>query len=187
MKVIAFIVAISVAALTVSDASALSALCRQAASLGGPCGCVASEQLFGHSDRGLWAVSSWLAKFPRTSPAPGTAAVWPGRHVEAVVGVNGDGTVTTNGPYGVRRVSQRGLVFVDPGGHGGSPQPTFARQEAPQRHYAAVRHTRVVHYAARRNVHRVYAQAYHHRAHYAYNGRRGQQTTEVNYYMGYGS
>ena len=98
----------------------LSPSCRQAASQGGPCGCVAAEKLLGTSAHvvngvNVWLANGWLA-FPRMSPAPGTAAVWPGRHVEAVVAVNGDGTVTTDGPYGMRRVRTAGLIFVDPRG-----------------------------------------------------------------------
>lgn len=65
----------------------LSAPCRIAASLGGPCGCYASEKVFGHSVRGLWRADSWL-KFPRTSAHVGAVAVWP-HHVAVVNSVVG--------------------------------------------------------------------------------------------------
>lgn len=93
---------------------ALSAPCRIARALGGPCGCVASERVFGHSVRALWSVSAWVHDFPRVAPAPGMAAIWPERHVEIVETVNRDRTVTTSGPYGIRRVRIAGLIFVDP-------------------------------------------------------------------------
>jgi hypothetical protein len=91
----------------------LSAACRIARSLGGPCGCFASEQVFGHSVRELWLADAWL-KFPRTSPHSGAVAVWPHRHVAAVIAVNGDGTVTVRDSWAVHRVRVAGLVFVDP-------------------------------------------------------------------------
>ena len=97
-------------------ASRLSPSCRQAAALGGPCGCWASEHFFGRSIRALWPVSAWLALFERTSPRPGVAAIWPGRHVAPVVAASGDGTVTVADSWGTHRVSTRGLIFVDPYG-----------------------------------------------------------------------
>lgn len=98
----------------------LSGACRQAAAMGGPCGCVAEELIFGRSDhvlggRNLWLAQAWLG-FPRSAPGPGKAAVWPHRHVEAVVRTNGDGTITTNGPYGMRRVRLASVVIVNPHG-----------------------------------------------------------------------
>jgi hypothetical protein len=39
------------------------------------CGCEASLYLFGHIRAELNLASNWLRKFPRTSPAPGMAAV----------------------------------------------------------------------------------------------------------------
>jgi hypothetical protein len=115
--------------------------------MGGPCGCVASEKLFGHSVRELWLARNWL-QFPRASPGPGTAAVWPGRrHVEAVVASNGDGTVTTDGPYGTRRVSLRSVVIVDPHGsavagrgegHPARHHHAYAWHRWRHRHYARV-------------------------------------------------
>jgi hypothetical protein len=94
--------------------SNLSSECRTAAALGGPCGCFASEQLFGHSVRDLWRADAWL-RFPRTSPGPGTAAVWPGRHVALVEAVNGDGTVTVRDSWNAHHVVRTaGLVFVAP-------------------------------------------------------------------------
>lgn len=38
------------------------------------CGCGAAVRIFGHSVRELWLAANWF-KFPRTSPAPGMAAV----------------------------------------------------------------------------------------------------------------
>ena len=119
----------------------LSQACRQAASMGGPCGCVAAEKLLGTSAHvvngvNVWLANGWLA-FPRTSPAPGTAAVWPGRHVEAVVAVNGDGTVTTDGPYGTRRVRIGSVVFVDPHGAARTRYAAVSyRHRYRHRHYA---------------------------------------------------
>ena len=88
--------------------------CALAARLGGPCGCFAA-QVFGlQADRALWRVAEWL-RFPRAEPAPGTAAVWPGRHVAAVIAVHGDGTVTVNDSWNhAHRVRMAGLVFVRP-------------------------------------------------------------------------
>ena len=91
----------------------LSGACRRAAAMGGPCGCMAAEILFGRPDRNLWTVSAWM-RFPRSAPGPGKAAVWPHRHVEAIVANNGNGTLTTNGPYGIRTVRLASVVVVDP-------------------------------------------------------------------------
>jgi hypothetical protein len=123
----------------------LSGACQSARRQGGPCGCVAQEKIFGLSARllngiNLWLARSWLG-FPRTSPAAGMAAVWPGRHVEAVASVNGDGTVTTDGPYGLRRVRIGSVVFVNP--HG-----SYAGYREGHRRYV-YRHRRYRHYASR--------------------------------------
>jgi len=93
--------------------NALSSACQVARSMGGPCGCFASELLFGHSVRNLWLANNWL-KFPRTPPAPGVAAVWPGRHVAVVTAVNHDGTVTVHDSWATHPVRMAGLVFVQP-------------------------------------------------------------------------
>jgi hypothetical protein len=93
----------------------LSRECRTASSLGGPCGCWASEYFFGHSVRDLWLANAWL-KFPHTAPRAGVAAVWPGRHVAPVVANNGDGTITVADSWATHRVRVAGLVFVDPRG-----------------------------------------------------------------------
>ena len=66
----------------------------------------------------LWLADDWL-RFPRTTPAPGTAAVWPHRHVAPVIAVHNDRTgrpvaITTRETWGVRRVSLAGLVIVQP-------------------------------------------------------------------------
>jgi hypothetical protein len=39
------------------------------------CGCEASRYLFGHIRADLNLASNWVRRFPRTSPAPGMAAV----------------------------------------------------------------------------------------------------------------
>jgi hypothetical protein len=91
----------------------LSRECRIASSLGGPCGCWASEYFFGHSVRDLWLAKAWL-KFPHTAPQAGVVAVWPGRHVAPVVANNGDGTITVADSWATHRVRVAGLVFVDP-------------------------------------------------------------------------
>lgn len=98
--------------------ASLPAPCRVAASMGGPCGCWAAYVLLGrleHVWRGinLWLADDWL-RFPRVSPAPGTAAVWPHRHVAPVVAVNGDGTVTVRDSWATHRVRTAGLIFVQP-------------------------------------------------------------------------
>ena len=99
----------------------LDASCRSAARQGGPCGCWAQEHFFGSSVRlfngmNLWLAREWL-RFPHTSPAAGTAAVWPnGHHVAPVVAVNGDGTVTVADSWGTHAVRMARLTFVRPNG-----------------------------------------------------------------------
>lgn len=78
------------------------------------CGCTASMIAFGQVLTGLPAVSQWLAQFSRTTPHIGAAAIWPGRHVEIVAAVNGDGTVDTRGSVGWSHVPVATLIFVDP-------------------------------------------------------------------------
>lgn len=93
--------------------SGLSSECRQAARLGGPCGCFASEHFFGHSVRDLWLARNWF-KFPRTSPAPGTAAIFGhGYHVAPVVGVEGDRVIVQDS-WATHAVRMSGLTFVSP-------------------------------------------------------------------------
>jgi hypothetical protein len=150
---------------TTTQAFALSQPCRTAASLGGPCGCVASEHL-GLTDRSLWAVSSWY-RFPKTDCHAGAAALWGRRHVEAVTGCE-NGVAITNGPYGVRRTPIGRLSFVQPGGTA-HPTEFAAGTEASTHvavksrvHVAARVHTR--HYASNhyhRQAMQRYAQAYH--------------------------
>ncbi len=94
----------------------LSAPCRLAAALGGPCGCFASEYFFGRSVRGLWRADAWL-KFPHVTPAAGTAAIWVHRHVAPVVAVAADGAITVHDSWATHRVPARmarRLVYVDP-------------------------------------------------------------------------
>jgi hypothetical protein len=126
--------------LSVSSSFALSQECWHARSLGGPCGCVASEHIFGHSVRDLWKASSWY-RFSRTSPHPGAVAIWGSRHVEAVVSVSGS-TVTTDGPYGLRHTPIGRLVFVEP--HGGESHLASRHHEPPRyasHHYRQPRET----------------------------------------------
>jgi hypothetical protein len=99
----------------------LSRECHIALSLGGPCGCWASEHFFGHSDRNLWLADAWL-KFPRTSPRAGVAAVWPGRHVAPVVEAR-DGRVLVADSWATHWVDDHNLVFVDPQGTYAAPSP----------------------------------------------------------------
>jgi hypothetical protein len=96
----------------------LSGLCRTARSLGGPCGCFASELIFGHSVRSLWQVSSWF-QFPRTTPHPGAVAIFPGLHVAVVAAVD-NGTVILRDSWRTHPLrSTAGIVFVNP--QGGKP------------------------------------------------------------------
>ena len=131
----------------------LSQPCQTARSLGGPCGCITSERVFGHSVRGLWTARSWH-QFPRTSPHPGAVAIWHSEHhVEVVVAVNGDGSVTTSGSRGARRVSLGSVTFVDPTGGSRVAERDYREHTAPRyaRHYA-VRHGHR-HYARHRRLH----------------------------------
>ena len=165
-----------------ASAGSISGECWTAARLGGPCGCEAAKIVGRGGDRSLWAVSSWY-RFPRAQAAPGMAAIWPGRHVEIITAVHGDGTVSTTGSVGFSRVNVARLVVVNP--HGGAAselshvaQRTFGiapkrvayHRAAPVRYayhgaskarYAARYHQRyavaaVARYAAR---HRMYASA----------------------------
>lgn len=92
--------------------------CRVAASMGGPCGCWAAYVLLDRLDHvwhgiNLWLANDWL-RFPHVAAAPGTAAVWPGRHVAPVIAVNGDRTVTVRDSWTTHKVSMAHLVFVQP-------------------------------------------------------------------------
>ena len=99
--------------------------CYTAAAMGGPCGCWAEFVLLGRLDHVWHGINWWLAndwlRLPRTAPAAGTAAVWPGRHVAPVIAVHNDKTgraiaITTRESWGMRRVSLSGLVIVQPPG-----------------------------------------------------------------------
>ena len=87
--------------------------CRVAASMGGPCGCWAAHVLLDRLDHvwhgiNLWLANDWL-RFPHVAAAPGTAAVWPGRHVAPVIAVNGDRTVTVRDSWATHKVRMAGL------------------------------------------------------------------------------
>jgi hypothetical protein len=101
--------------------------CWTAARMGGPCGCEASKLVYGRSVRELWLVANWR-QFPRTSPHVGAAALWGGNHhVEIVIAVHGDGTVSTAGSVGFFHVAANRLTFVEPGGsveRAWAPYPT---------------------------------------------------------------
>lgn len=111
---LALLVAFVVSLFGATTANAYSAPCRQAARLGGPCGCYSSEFFFGRSIRSLWAVRAWY-RFPRSRPGPGTAAIWPGRHVAPVLSYDGR-MVTIRDAWRVHQVRASRLVFVRPSG-----------------------------------------------------------------------
>ena len=95
--------------------ASLSQPCRAAAAAGGPCGCFASEQLLGtNARRNLWGVDAWLRAFPRAAPGPGTAAIWPHRHVAPVVSEPHGGMITVHDSWGTHDVRMAGLIFVRP-------------------------------------------------------------------------
>ena len=73
---------------------------------------------------GLNAVRSWY-RFPRTSAHVGAAAIWPGRHVEIVTAVHGDGTVSTTGSVGFSRVPVSRLAFVEPSNFQVAPRDRY--------------------------------------------------------------
>lgn len=129
--------------------SNLSEPCRIARSLGGPCGCFASELIFGHTIRSLWTAASWY-KFPRTEPHAGDAAVRP-HHVVLVVANNGDGTVTVHDSWGTHRQSVHGWTFVDPHGTGAGFLQLFQDNHRTARvsyakHYRGRYHHHLRHY-----------------------------------------
>jgi rare lipoprotein A len=105
-----------------SNYSTLDGSCRTAARLGGPCGCYASELIFGHTVRGLWKASAWY-RFQRTSPAVGMAAVRQ-HHVVIIGAINGDGTFLGRDSWGLTRRPLRGWTFVNP--HDGNGWRAFA-------------------------------------------------------------
>jgi hypothetical protein len=144
--VLALVVTLSTSAFAGSWGGGLSGQCRIARSLGGPCGCFASELLCGHSVRELWLANNWLG-FPRVSPSAANAAVWPGRHVAAVVpGSYSNGSITVRDSWRTHRVSTAGLVFVAASCSGVSSRLEGLRhaQHASRhrRHWAVYRHHR---------------------------------------------
>jgi hypothetical protein len=97
------------------------------------CGCEASRYLFGHVRADLNLASNWLRKFPRTSPAPGMAAVR-NHHVFVLMShVDGNNWLVHDGNSGqgltrehVRSIS--GYTVVNPQG-AGIATSVFARAE----------------------------------------------------------
>ena len=87
------------------------------------CGCEASRYLFGHVRPDLNLASNWMRKFPRTSPAPGMAAVRK-HHVFVLMSqVDGSNWLVHDGNSGhgltrehVRSIS--GYTVVNPQGNG---------------------------------------------------------------------
>lgn len=85
------------------------------------CGCEASRYLFGHVRPELNLASNWIRKFPRTSPAPGMAAVR-NHHVFVLMShVDGSNWLVHDGNSGhhlthehVRSI--KGYTVVDPHG-----------------------------------------------------------------------
>ena len=83
------------------------------------CGCEASRYLFGHLRPDLNLASNWMRKFPRTSPAPGMAAVR-NHHVMILMSqVDGGNWLVHDGNSGsgltrehVRSIG--GYIIVDP-------------------------------------------------------------------------
>jgi len=97
----------------------LPAPCKVAASMGGPCGCWTEYSTRGFLDHVREGVNWWLAGdwlgLRRSIPVLGTAAVWKDRsHVAPVLRDNKDGTVTVRDYWGVRKVSLKTVVIVDP-------------------------------------------------------------------------
>jgi hypothetical protein len=97
------------------------------------CGCEASLYLFGHVRSDLNLASNWMRKFPRTSPAPGMAAVR-NHHVFVLMShVSGSNWLVHDGNSGhglirehVRSIS--GYTVVDPKGTD-IPAPQLALAE----------------------------------------------------------
>jgi hypothetical protein len=97
------------------------------------CGCEASRYLFGHVRADLNLASNWMRKFPRTTPAPGMAAVR-NHHVFVLMShVDGNNWVVHDGNSGqgltrehVRSIS--GYTVVNPQGTG-IATPLLARAE----------------------------------------------------------
>ena len=97
------------------------------------CGCEASRYLFGYVRADLNLASNWMRKFPRTTPAPGMAAVR-NHHVFVLMShVDGNNWVVHDGNSGqgltrehVRSIS--GYAVVNPQSTGIAP-PVLARVE----------------------------------------------------------
>ena len=97
------------------------------------CGCEASRYLFGHARTDLNLAFNWMRKFPRTSPAPGMAAVR--RHHVFVLMSHVDGNKWLvhdgNSGHGLTREHVRsinGYAVVNPQGTG-TTTPVSARTE----------------------------------------------------------
>jgi hypothetical protein len=103
--------------------------CYVAARMGGPCGCTAESIIFGTTAHVLNGLNLWLARtwhvFETASPAPGMAAIWGNRHVEAIVSNVHGGYFTTSGPYGRREVRVGSVRVINP--HGYAARRRYAR------------------------------------------------------------
>ncbi len=82
------------------------------------CGCGAAVEFFGKPVRELWLARSWF-RFPRTTPAPNTAAVRRGHVFKLVRHVRDDVWLVVDHNSGGHRSrlherSIRGYVIVDP-------------------------------------------------------------------------
>ena len=86
------------------------------------CGCGTALELLGTPVRALWLAANWY-RFPRASPAPGTAAIFGRHHVAAVREVAGNEVLLYDPNSGghLTRVHwipiSRVTAFVDPHGH----------------------------------------------------------------------
>ena len=83
------------------------------------CGAEASRYVFGETKRDLWLAANWIAKFARTSPAPGMAAARRGHVMILISHAGGSDWLVHDGNSGshltrehVRSIA--GYIIVDP-------------------------------------------------------------------------
>ena len=110
-----------VSARALTDANGSTASPRPAGCPHAFCGCEASLYLFGHIRAELNLASNWTRKFPRTSPAPGMAAVRTHHVMVLVSQVDGSNWLVHDGNSGggltrehVRSIT--GYTIVNPRG-----------------------------------------------------------------------